>query len=134
MSSSVICAISCIHQSGHFSRLTQGMALEVSQKRRLNNCDLCSQDTVAEMAKNMKSNRTGETQASASELYDFMKRVWPCPWPTGMHGYMSRDAAVCSLGDTISDNNHTCSLTAVPLFNPKLLGESLHGWSAGEGR
>ena len=33
------------------------------------------QDTVAEMAKNMKSNRTGATQASASELYDFMKRV-----------------------------------------------------------
>ena len=32
------------------------------------------------MAKNMKSNRTGETQASASELYDFMKRVRPCPW------------------------------------------------------
>ena len=31
------------------------------------------------MAKNMKSNRTGETQASASELYDFMKRVRP--WP-----------------------------------------------------
>ena len=33
------------------------------------------QDTVAEMAKNMKSNKTGATQASASELYDFMKRV-----------------------------------------------------------
>ena len=27
------------------------------------------------MAKNMKSNKTGATQASASELYDFMKRV-----------------------------------------------------------
>lgn len=36
------------------------------------------QDTVAEMAKNMKSNKTGATQASASELYDFMKRVRTC--------------------------------------------------------
>ena len=33
------------------------------------------QDTVQEMAKNMKTNKTGATQASASELYDFMKRV-----------------------------------------------------------
>ncbi len=37
------------------------------------------QDTVAEMAKNMKSNKTGATQASASELYDFMKRVCHIP-------------------------------------------------------
>ena len=33
------------------------------------------QDTVQEMAKNMKSSKTGATQASAAELYDFMKRV-----------------------------------------------------------
>jgi hypothetical protein len=33
------------------------------------------QDTVQEMAKNMKSSKTGETQASAEQLYDFMKRV-----------------------------------------------------------
>ena len=59
--------------------LAQGMALEVTQDCRLDDRGPCSQDTVAEMAKNMKSNRTGETQASASELYDFMKRVRP--WP-----------------------------------------------------
>lgn len=35
----------------------------------------CAQDTVSEMAKNMKSNKTGETQASAAELYAFMKQV-----------------------------------------------------------
>jgi LETM1 and EF-hand domain-containing protein 1 len=35
----------------------------------------CVQDTVSEMAKNMKSNKTGETQASAAELYAFMKQV-----------------------------------------------------------
>ncbi|CAL8464272.1 g3807 [Coccomyxa elongata] len=33
------------------------------------------QDTVSEMAKQMKSSKTGETQASAAELYAFMKRV-----------------------------------------------------------
>ena len=33
------------------------------------------QDTVQEMAKDMKSKSTGQTQASASQLYDFMKRV-----------------------------------------------------------
>lgn len=35
----------------------------------------CTQDTVQEMAKNMKSSTTGAIQASAAELYDFMKRV-----------------------------------------------------------
>lgn len=35
----------------------------------------CMQDTVSEMAKQMKSSKTGETQASAAELYAFMKRV-----------------------------------------------------------
>ena len=33
------------------------------------------QDTVQEMAKDMKKSTTGQTQASASQLYDFMKRV-----------------------------------------------------------
>lgn len=35
----------------------------------------CAQDTVQEMAKNMKSSKTGETQSSAAELYTFMKQV-----------------------------------------------------------
>ena len=33
------------------------------------------QDTVAEMAKDIKSKRTGEVQASAEELYKFMNKV-----------------------------------------------------------
>ena len=33
------------------------------------------QDTVQEMAQDMKTKSTGKTQASASQLYDFMKRV-----------------------------------------------------------
>ena len=35
------------------------------------------QDTVEEMAKSMASNEAGTTQASAAELYAFLKRVWP---------------------------------------------------------
>ena len=37
------------------------------------------QDTVQEMAKDMKSSKTGATQASAAELYDFLRRV-PAPF------------------------------------------------------
>ncbi|KAK9846594.1 hypothetical protein WJX81_007347 [Elliptochloris bilobata] len=33
------------------------------------------QDTVQEMAKDMKSSKTGATQSSAAELYDFLRRV-----------------------------------------------------------
>ena len=33
------------------------------------------QDTVADMAKDMRKNKTGAAQASAAELYDFMKKV-----------------------------------------------------------
>ena len=33
------------------------------------------QDTVAEMAKDIKSKRTGEVQASSEELYKFMNKV-----------------------------------------------------------
>ncbi len=35
-----------------------------------------TQDTIADMAKDMVKNRTGGSQASAAELYDFMKKVW----------------------------------------------------------
>ena len=34
-----------------------------------------TQDTIADMAKDMVKNRTGGSQASAAELYDFMKKV-----------------------------------------------------------
>lgn len=34
-----------------------------------------AQDTVADMAKDMRKNKTGAAQASAAELYDFMKKV-----------------------------------------------------------
>ena len=44
--------------------------------QRLMHCWMRSaQDTVQEMAKDMKSNKTGATQASAAELYDFLRRV-----------------------------------------------------------
>jgi hypothetical protein len=33
------------------------------------------QDTVAEMAKDIKAKRTGDTSASAAELYAFVNRV-----------------------------------------------------------
>ena len=33
------------------------------------------QDTVSEMAKDMRSSKTGAAQASAADLYQFMKRV-----------------------------------------------------------
>lgn len=33
------------------------------------------QDTVSEMAKDMRTTKTGATQASAADLYQFMKRV-----------------------------------------------------------
>ena len=33
------------------------------------------QDTIADMAKDMVKTRTGGSQASAAELYDFMKKV-----------------------------------------------------------
>ena len=33
------------------------------------------QDTVSEMAKDMRTSKTGATQASAADLYQFMKRV-----------------------------------------------------------
>ena len=51
---------------------------------------LCAQDTVQEMAKNMKTNKTGATQASASELYDFMKRV-------SSHGHPCRAVMVSDM-------------------------------------
>lgn len=35
------------------------------------------QDTVSEMAKDMRSSKTGAAQASAADLYQFMKRVRP---------------------------------------------------------
>lgn len=35
------------------------------------------QDTVQEMAKDMTTSTSGATQASAAQLYDFMKRVCP---------------------------------------------------------
>ena len=38
---------------------------------------LSPQDTVADMAKDMRKNKTGAAQASAAELYDFMKKVRP---------------------------------------------------------
>ena len=37
-----------------------------------------AQDTIADMAKDMVKNRTGGSQASAAELYDFMKKVRCC--------------------------------------------------------
>ena len=37
------------------------------------------QDTVSEMAKDMRSSKTGAAQASAADLYQFMKRVGPSP-------------------------------------------------------
>ncbi len=59
------------------------------------------QDTVAEMAKNMKSNKTGATQASASELYDFMKRVRTQPTlgldcPTRESGFLCHNHQHCA--------------------------------------
>lgn len=40
------------------------------------------QDTVSEMAKDMRSSKTGAAQASAADLYQFMKRVGsPLPPP-----------------------------------------------------
>ena len=33
------------------------------------------QDTVAEMAKDMKGSKSGATQASAEQLYQFLKKV-----------------------------------------------------------
>ena len=33
------------------------------------------QDTVSEMAKDMRTSKTGAAQASAADLYQFMKRV-----------------------------------------------------------
>jgi hypothetical protein len=35
------------------------------------------QDTVADMAKDMRDNRTGSAAASAEELYQFMQKVPP---------------------------------------------------------
>jgi hypothetical protein len=35
----------------------------------------CWQDTVAEMAKDIKAKRTGEMSATAAELYTFINRV-----------------------------------------------------------
>lgn len=35
------------------------------------------QDTVSEMAKDMRTSKTGAAQASAADLYQFMKRVGP---------------------------------------------------------
>ena len=40
------------------------------------------QDTVADMAKDMRDSRTGSAAASAEELYQFMQKV-PCLAPTG---------------------------------------------------
>lgn len=37
------------------------------------------QDTVAEMAKDIKAKRTGDTSASAAELYAFVNRVRYAP-------------------------------------------------------
>ena len=42
-----------------------------------------AQDTVQEMAGNMKSSKTGATQASAAELYDFLRRVRAARRPRG---------------------------------------------------
>ena len=45
---------------------------------RLDKCFLLPpQDTVADMAKDMRKNKTGAAQASAAELYDFMNKVRP---------------------------------------------------------
>ena len=40
-----------------------------------------AQDTVEEMAKSMANTEAGSTQASAAELYAFLKRVAPSPQP-----------------------------------------------------
>jgi len=48
---------------------------KIRNEQRTQNSSTTSQDTVQEMAKDMKSKSTGQTQASASQLYDFMKRV-----------------------------------------------------------
>ena len=46
------------------------------------------------MAKDMKSNMTGATQASAAELYDFLRRVRACArWLHSVARACSRAAA-----------------------------------------
>ena len=65
------------------------------------------QDTVQEMAKNMKTNKTGATQASASELYDFMKRVCSI-YNSG--GPLQVHATVPALPFASWQNIHTASL------------------------
>ena len=56
---------------------------------------LHAQDTVQEMAKNMKSSKTGATQASAAELYDFMKRVRPRYCGVHVGDYLCMGLSAC---------------------------------------
>ena len=74
------------------------------------------------MAKNMKSNRTGETQASASELYDFMKRVRSWPWPS----WHAMDTCPKML-PFVSWGLHVVTVViAAPLSELKLLDDARH--------
>ena len=44
------------------------------------------QDTVAEMAKDMKGSKSGATQASAEQLYQFLKKVHCRLQTAALHG------------------------------------------------
>ena len=50
------------------------------------------QDTVSEMANDMRSSKTGAAQASAADLYQFMKRVGP-PLSTSLHPSAGQERA-----------------------------------------
>ena len=85
------------------------------------------------MAKDMRSSKTGAAQASAADLYQFMKRVWP---------YLAAILAVPKaapprlvwlfvVADAAATSTH-CKASATAISNTSLLAEVFfdcaHAW------
>ena len=65
------------------------------------------QDTVAEMAKDMKGSKSGATQASAEQLYQFLKKV------------SRRLQLLHSLGPGITMCKYHRPMSGAPFWGPK---------------
>ena len=70
-----------------------------------------AQDTVADMAKDMRDSRTGSAAASAEELYQFMQKV-PCPVPTGPMSAPAQGHAALNAVHTA----HLCQWSHCPAY------------------
>jgi len=65
---------------------------------------LLLQDTVAEMAKNIKAKRTGEMSASADELYTFINRVRNSPglMPAALDMVLSKAGPAAGMSNAVT--------------------------------